>query len=200
MRTTATPLRILALALGLSLCAPVSQANQTKPLAMEPLFQANPTDPADLSEQTRTYPTDDRAAVWLAAAAALQDMGYKITGGQKAFGLLVGQKTADVPGAGAAHGIGEAALVTTTVILSLLTGENMVTDLPEQVAQVVHVSLLVSPLHRADSRDTQVRISLDRDMIYDHGGIIPDHTELPLIYQEFFDRLSKSIYLEGQKL
>jgi hypothetical protein len=200
MSTAASPLSILTLTLGLTLYAPVGQANQTKPLTMEPLFQVNPTDSADLSEQTRWYATADREAVLRAAATALQDMGYQVTGGQKEFGLLLGEKTADVPGAGAAHTIGEAALVTTTVILSLLTGQDMVTDLPEQVAQVVHVSLLVNALDRGAKVDTQVRISLDRDMIYDHGGIIPDHTELPLVYQEFFDRLSKSIYLEGEKL
>jgi hypothetical protein len=35
-------------------------------------------------------------------------------------------------------------------------------------------------------------------MIYDNGSVLPDHTELPSIYQEFFARLSKSVYLEGE--
>jgi len=45
-----------------------------------------------------------------------------------------------------------------------------------------------------------VRLSIDRDMIYDHGGVIADHTELPLVYQEFFGKLSKSVYFEGERL
>jgi len=199
MTTTVPPLSTLTLVLGLALYACLGHANQTRPLPMDPLFQANPTDSADRAEQTRAYATGDRAAVWRAAAAALQDMGYEVTGGQQEFGLLLGEKRAEVPGAGAAHAIGEAALVTTTVILSLLTGQDMVTDLPEQVAQVIYVSLLVSS-SGTEASNSQVRISLDRDMIYDNGNVVPDHTELPLVYQEFFDRLSQSIYLEGEKL
>ena len=175
-------------------------AEQTQPKGMKPLFQLNPTSAGDLAEQTRTYPTDDRDAVIDASAAALQDMGYKLTGGERQLGLLVGHKHADVEGAGAAHAMAEAAVVTISVLASLLTGQDMVTDLPEQVGQVIYISLLVSEASTSGREGTEVRISLDRDMIYDHGGIIADHTELPLIYQEFFGRVSKAIYLEGEKL
>ena len=73
----------------------------------------------------------------------------------------------------------------------------MVTDLPEQVAQTIFVSLLVS----ADGESqTLVRLSIDRDMLYDTGFIIPDHTELPLIYQEFFEKLSRAVFLEAHQL
>ena len=87
-----------------------------------------------------------------------------------------------------------------TVILSLLIGEDVVTDLPEQVAQRIHINLLVSTAGDDARNATEVRISLDRDMLYDHGGMIPDHTELPRVYQEFFEKLSKAIYLEGEQL
>lgn len=175
-------------------------ADQTEPLPMEPLFQLNPTSAQDLSSQSRVFDTGDRAAVLQAGAAALQDMGFKITGGEKQFGLLLGEKTTEVSGAGMVHAVSEAALVTATVVLSLLIGHDVVTDLPEQVAQTIHVSLLVSEPAAKQPNTIEVRISLDRDMHYDYGGIIPDHTELPLVYQEFFNKLSKSIYLEGERL
>ncbi len=174
------------------------QAQQTEPLAMEPLFQLNPTDPIDLADQTRIYATTDRESVLLASAAALQDMGFSVTGGEKRFGLLVGSKKADVEGPGAGHAMAEAAVVTLSIMASILTGEDMVTDLPEQIAQEIHVSLLVS--ESGTRSGTEVRISLDRDMIYDQGYSVPDHTELPLVYQDFFERLSRAIYLEGEKL
>ena len=199
MQSIAIYLLPAAILIGCAAAVPC-RADQTRPLPMEPLFQLNPTSPEDLAAQTRVYATADREAVLLASAAALQDMGYKLTGGEKEFGLLLGEKTAEVSGAGVAHALSEAALVTATVILSALIGSDVVTDLPEQVAQTIHVSLLVSEPTRGRDRGTEVRISLDRDMHYDHGGIIPDHTELPLVYQEFFDRLSKSIYLEGERL
>jgi hypothetical protein len=176
----------------------ICRAEQTKPLAMEPLFQLNPTNSADLLEQTRIFPTPDNEAVLLACTAALQDMGFNITGGEKQFGLLLGSKKADVEGAGIGHAAAEAAVVVLSVMASLLTGEDMVTDLPEQIAQEIYVSLMVS--ESGNHEATKVRISLDRDMIYDQGYSIPDHTELPQVYREFFDRVSRAIYLEGERM
>jgi hypothetical protein len=190
---------VLAAALVSSVFALPALAKQTEPLPMEPWFQLNPTSAEDLETQTRTFQKVPRSSVLFASAGVLQDMGYKITGGERRFGLLLGQKMAAVESPGAAHAIGEAALVTTTVILSLLVGEDLVTDLPEQVAQQIHISLLVSE-GDSENGEVEVRISLDRDMHYDHGGIVPDHTELPKVYQEFFERLSRAVYLEGEQL
>lgn len=187
----------LILIVGFATSLP-SEAAQTKPLSMQPLFQQNPTSPADLAEQTLVYPTPDRDTVLLASAAALQDMGFTITGSSKRFGLVAGRKEADVEGAGVGHAVTEAAVVALSVMATLLTGYDIVTDLPEQIAQVIYVCVLVS---RPGNRDiTEVRISLDRDMIYDQGYSLPDHTELPLVYQDFFERLSRAVYLEGEKL
>lgn len=177
-----------------------ARAQQTQPQDMEPLFQLNPTDAADLSIQSRRYDNGDYQAVLNAGSSVLQDMGFKITGGERELGLLTGEKMADVTGAGPVHAIGEAALVTATLILSVMAGQDMVMNLPEQVAQRIHVSLLVTPDSGPTPGATTVRLSIDRDMIYDHGGVIADHTELPLVYQEFFGKLSKSVYLEGERL
>ena len=197
MCSVCKPVQVILLAIALGHCAEGALAEQTKPLGMEPLFQLNPTSAADLHAQSRSFATADRARVLNASASVLQDMGFKVTGGEWEFGVLVGEKMAEVSSAGAVHATAEAALVVTTVLLSLLSGQDMVTDLPEQVAQRIHVSLLVSDER---SGSTGVRISIDRDMIYDHGGSIPDHTELPLVYEEFFERLSRSIFFEGERL
>jgi hypothetical protein len=172
-------------------------AQQTRPQSMQPYFRLNPTSIQDLSDQTRRYREVDRRVLLYAGTNVLQDMGFKITGGERRFGLLIGEKTAAVPGAGLTHAVGEALLVTATTVLSLAVGENLIMDLPEQVAQRVYVSLMVTPLEGAGV--IEVRISLDREMVYDHGGIVPDHTELPLVYQEFFERLSRAVYLEGER-
>jgi hypothetical protein len=188
------------LLVGLALCCMVAiaWAQQTRPQGMRPYFQLNPTNAQDLGAQTRQFPEVNRAAVLFASVGVLQDMGFRVTGGERRCGLLVGEKIADVPGAGLTHAVGEAVLVTATTILSVAVGENLIMDLPEQVAQRIHVSLLVSV--EDGGQATTVRISLDRDMIYDHGHIIPDHTELPLVYQEFFERLSRAVFLEGERL
>jgi len=46
----------------------------------------------------------------------------------------------------------------------------------------------------------RVRLSIDRDMTYDSGQVIADHTELPRVNEEFFSKLGKSVFLEGESL
>ena len=153
-------------------------AQQTRPQSMQPYFRTNPTNAQDLSAQTRHFRGIDAQGLLFACTGVLQDMGFKVTGGESRFGLVLGEKTADVPGAGLTHAVGEALLITATTILSVAVGENLIMDLPEQVEQRIYVSLLVAEY---DAGASTVRLSLDRDMVYDHGGIVPDHTELPLI-------------------
>lgn len=172
-------------------------ALQTSPQPMLPLFQQNPTSPADLAVQSRRFHTVDRQLLLDAAAAILQDMGYTLTDTSAQVGSLGATRRAEVEGAGAAHAIAEAAVVTLSLLLSVATGEDMVTDLPEQVAQLIYLSLLIEP-DSADTGWTTVRLSIDRDMIYDNGNTIPDHTELPLLYSEFFERLSRAVFLEAE--
>jgi hypothetical protein len=190
---------IMALcALVTVLVYPISvQAGQTVELSMTPLFQLNPTDPADLVTQSRRFDAGESDVVLNGSLSVLQDMGYSITSGNRQLGLVTAKKKAEVLPPGLDHAVAEAALIATTVLLSLLTGQDMVTDLPEQVEQTIYVSLLVS--EEAESQ-TLVRLSIDRDMRYDNGWIIPDHTELPLIYQEFFEKLSRAVFLEAHQL
>jgi hypothetical protein len=172
-------------------------ARQTVELSMTPLFELNPTDPGDLAMQSRRFDTGVGDVVLNGCLSVLQDMGYSITGGDRQLGLVTAKKRAEVLPPGLDHALAEAALVATTILLSILAGEDLVTDLPEQVAQTIFVSLLVSA---DDESQTLVRLSIDRDMLYDNGFIIPDHTELPLIYQEFFEKLSRAVFLEGHQL
>lgn len=172
-------------------------AGQIVELSMTPLFQLNPTDPADLAVQSRRFDTSDNDVVLNGCLSVLQDMGYNISSGNRQMGLVVASRRAQVLPPGLVHAVAEAALIVTTVILSLLTGEDLVTDLPEQVEQTIFVSLLVSV---ESESQTRVRLSIDRDMRYDNGSVIPDHTELPLVYEEFFGKLARAVFLEAHQL
>jgi hypothetical protein len=168
---------------------------------MEPLFQLNPTSPTDLLAQSRSFPTADSNAILNASVAVLQDMGYQVKGGDRQLGLLYGDKVADVPRPGPDHDIAEAALVAVSILaIALGGGQGEIMDLPEQVVQHVYVTLLVVRETGHSAASVRVRLSIDRDMVYDQGYILADHTELPLIYQEFFDKLSKSVFLEAEQI
>ena len=186
------PLKLVA-ALMLCLWAQFVGAAQTKPQAISPLFATNPTSSADLAVQTRRLHTDDSLRVLDAASALLQDMGYTVSDGSRVIGTISARRAADVEGAGIGHAVVEAVVV----LIGLVGGEAL--NLPEQVSQVIYISVLVDP-DAASPGWTRVRISIDRDMIYDSGQVIPDHTELPLIYAEFFEKLARALFLEAQDL
>jgi hypothetical protein len=197
MNTINRSIVVLSALLAVLVCPVPVQARQTVELSMTPLFQLNPTDPADLVMQSRRFDAGESDVVLNGCLSVLQDMGYSITSGDRQLGLVTAKKRAEVLPPGLDHAVAEAVLVATTVLLSLLTGQDMVTDLPEQIEQTIFVSLLVSV---EDESQTLVRLSIDRDMRYDNGFIIPDHTELPLIYQEFFEKLSRAVFLEAHQL
>ena len=190
-------LALLLIGSGTSLPVLAQQlARQTKPQGMEPLFQLNPTSAADLATQSRSFPTDGGAGVQNAAVQVLQDMGYQVKGGNREIGLLYADKVADVPPPGGVHALAEAVVVTVSFIL----GRGDYVDLPEQVAQHIYVTLLIVEETAHPSASVRVRLSIDRDMVYDQGYILADHTELPLVYQEFFEKLSKSVFLEVEQI
>jgi hypothetical protein len=194
-------LALLLIGSGTSLPVLAQQlARQTEPQGMEPLFQLNPTSAADLTTQSRSFPTSDSARVQNAAVQVLQDMGYQVRGGNREIGLLYADKVADVPAAGPGHAIAEAAVIAISILAMALSGQGDIQDLPEQVAQHIYVTLLVVEETAHSSASVRVRLSIDRDMVYDQGYILADHTELPLIYQEFFEKLSKSVFLEAEQI
>ena len=190
--------RVMALYFACSTVGQFALAQQTEPLGMVPLFQHNPTSPADLASQTRYFATADGTAVLDASTSVLQDMGYRIKGGERELGLVFGDKVAETPGAGPGHAVVEAVLVTLSIIASVYVGQDLIMQLPEQIAQTVYVSLLVTREPPEQPVSVRVRLSIDRDMIYDSGLTKADHTELPMVYQEFFEKLSKSVFLEAE--
>ena len=188
---------VLSALLATVTCPTPAFAGQIEELSMEPLFQLNPTDPADLAIQSRRFESNAKDVVLNGCLSVLQDMGYNISSGNRQMGLVVASRKAEVLPPGIGHAVAEAAVVVTTIILSLLSGQDMVTDLPEQVEQTIFVSLLVSV---ESESQTRVRLSIDRDMLYDNGRVIPDHTELPLVYEDFFEKLARAVFLEAHQL
>lgn len=155
------------------------------------------------AEQTRRYDGINQNDILAASAGVLQDLGFTIDESQDTLGMLFASKQRSAENAGQIAG---------AVVLMLLTGAYMPTDKD----QTFYVTLVVSPVAqtRADGnaasssqtlptakgnylvRETFARIVRNTA---NQVTVAQQLTEEKL-YREFFSKLDKSIFLEGQNI
>ena len=141
--------------------------------------------------QTRRFETDDGLKILDAATATLQDLGFTIVESSAGAGVLVASKQRDAEEAGQIAG---------QVMLAVLVGLFGSYHSPTwDKEQSIYVTLIASPI--ANSRMTEVRALFDRRLTNNHGQLW--RTELiedPEIYQEFYNELSKGLFLEAHRI
>lgn len=161
--------------------------------------------------QTRKIEGIDEKALLAACVGVLQDLGFSIDESETRLGVIVASKNRSAVDLGDAVGdvvvdsLFEAVL---DAIFDALPGddwddEDEGEDLVYDVTQKIRASIVTRPA--VDSfgqprQDAQViRITIQR-LVWDSEGKIAhaESIEDPKIYQKFFDRLSKSIFLELQ--
>lgn len=136
--------------------------------------------------QTRKFDTNDEAKVLSACAALLQDTGFNLDKSETKLGLIVASKERSAVSAGQ---------VATSVLLAFL-GVYM----PVDRNQKFRVSVVTYPAGESGN-NIAVRVTFQR-IIWDDRGAITRREGLndPKIYQEFFEKLSKSLFLEANAL
>lgn len=142
--------------------------------------------------QTRVFDTADEAHILAASAGVLQDLGFTIDESETDLGVIVGSKRRD------AREIGQVVAATALQILGIFAGS------AERVAvddeQVIRASLVTMPAGEASQR-MAVRITFQR-VVWDNYGDVSRREAIddPLIYQQFFDNLSRSAFLEAHRI
>jgi len=138
----------------------------------------------DRQLQTRVFETDEELQLLVASAAVLQDIGFTIDESEVKCGVIIGSRDRNVTDAG-------------EVMLSVLLSALFV---PPSYAknQKVLASLVTNPL---DSKRIAVRITFQH-MVWDqHGNMIKnERLNEPEIYQDFFSKLSKSVFLTAHEI
>lgn len=134
--------------------------------------------------QTRKYETTDEAKILAACAGLLQDMGFNLDESETELGVIVASKMRSAVSAGQQI----------LAILAALGGSHMPTD----KEQKMRVSVVTRPI---DENHIAVRVTFQR-IVWNTAGQITVREGLtdPKIYQEFFDKLSKSIFLEAHAI
>ncbi len=150
-------------------------------------LELSPESLANRQLQTRQFATEDERSLLIAAAGLLQDLGYTLEESETSLGLIVGSKQRDASDSGQIIG---------SLFLAAFSG----TDVPYDSEQEIRACLVTRP-SGADTSNTLLRVTFQR-LVWNNRGVLwkrePIHE--PEIYAEFFDKLSKAVFLEAQSI
>jgi len=150
-------------------------------------LQLTPQTLSDRQMQTRKFETRDEKLLLQASAGLLQDTGFNIDESETSLGVIVGSKDRDAM---------ETGQVVMAVILAGLFG--VYTPIDDE--QKIRASIVTRGYGDEDTPSyTSVRVTFQR-IVWDTQGKINKVQRLnePKMYQEFFDRLSKAVFLEAR--
>ncbi|MBN1614585.1 MAG: hypothetical protein JW950_08990 [Deltaproteobacteria bacterium] len=141
--------------------------------------------------QTRFFDTDEKTLL-SASAAVLQDLGFTVDESEVVLGVIVSskQRTATSPGQ-----------IVGAVIVAALTGVLM----PVDKSQLIRASLVTHPIivdvdDKAKCK-TAVRVTFQRIVTNIQNQVSRSECIIDeAIYQEFFDKLSQSLFLEAHNI
>jgi hypothetical protein len=171
------------------------------------LFALTPESAANKANQTRQFETPNSDELMSAAAAVLQDLGFQVTEADRALGFLRAAKERSARERGQEVTQGIVAVLTS--LLSALARSNTMYVMPVDLHQQIDASLTAQPIDANDTKQ-EVRIVFYRLVWKGQGSsgdsYIPPGTQRmemirdAEIYQEFYSRLSKAVFLEAQRI
>jgi hypothetical protein len=133
--------------------------------------------------QTRRFDTNNETELLRASVGVLQDLGFEIDESESRLGVLVASKDRDAT---------DPMQITGVIIIGALGGGG---DIPVDRNQKIRASLVTRVL---SPRESIVRVTFQRTVWNDHGGVSrAEALTDPPLYQEFFSKLSKSLFLEA---
>ena len=180
------------------LVLPVMLGGCVQPTQPAEFFQLTPESSAHRAMQTRFFDTENDQELLSASAAALQDLGFQVEESVREVGFLRAAKERSAR---------EYGQYRNRFFLWLLSLGHVV--IPIDLHQKIAASIVTRPLNEAHSRQ-EVRIIFYRavwkgDGQADRNYIPPGEQKMemirdPEIYQQFFAKLSKAVFLEPHSI
>lgn len=169
---------VVACALGITGCATTAPEN---------LFQVAETSLQDRQMQSRFFETNNEIALLSAGVAVLQDMGYSIDETETKSGVITASKTVDATNKAQMAG---------AILLVLLGGGNVSIDSQQQIK----VSFVTVP-SKNNKNGYLARATFQRIVTNTDGQVTKAETmDNEELYTEFFNKLSRSVFLEAQEI
>jgi hypothetical protein len=155
------------------------------------VFVVTPEQLARRQIETRRYEGSKEESILIASSNVIQDLGYTLDNSETKLGVLTASKQRD-----ATHG-GE---VAGAILIALLGGRPP----PISKDQTIRVSLVVRPVQETtDNKPVDshfVRITFQRVVRRTDNSMYAETLTDVELYEGFFEKLSKSIFLEAQKI
>lgn len=143
--------------------------------------------------QTRKFDAKNEKDILSASVGVLQDLGFTIRDSESKVGVISASKTADATNAGMTT------LAVAADILSALAGTYSNNLQNQDKVQEIRGSVVTIP--SADTSKMLVRVTFQRVVTNVAGQVSRLETiDDPKIYQGFFDKLSKSVFLEAEAI
>lgn len=150
--------------------------------------------------QTRQFKTIEEANLLAASAAVLQDMGYTIDESETKLGLICASKNRETDNEKERNF--KRGLNAVLTLANAMSGkfDSRTTRLDGVDAkQKIRVALVARP--DESNNKTNIRVTFQREVWDVEGTLICLETlEQPNLYEGFFSRLSKSVFLEAHKV
>ena len=122
-----------------------------------------------------------------AVGAVIQDLGFTLEGSETKLGLIVAQKDRDATQAGE---------VVAAVLIALLGGGQTAISRDQKI----RVSVVVLPTTDKAKNSWQVRATFQRIVTRTDNTQVAETLEDPKLHVEFFEKLSKAVFLEAQRI
>jgi hypothetical protein len=141
--------------------------------------------------ETRRYSGIDEKDLLVACSNVLQDLGFNLENSEVRLGVLTASKQRDALQAGE---------VVMAIAIAILGGGST----PISKDQTIRVSLVVRPVRLSDGslsqREHFVRITVQRIVRRTDNSTFSQGLDDPELFRQFFERVSKSVFLEAQDI
>jgi hypothetical protein len=150
-------------------------------------FKLSPTSLEDRQMQSRKFDTLDQTRLLAAGAAVMQDLGYNIDESNTALGVLTASRRADAK---------DTRQIVALVALGLLTGTPVAYDEKQKITLCLVIRQSLDDPNASVARITMQRI------IWNSQGTLSrvESIKAQELYQAFFDKLSKAVFLEANQI
>jgi hypothetical protein len=141
---------------------------------------------AERQMQTRRFETPDEKMILFAVSGLLQDLGFNLDESETRVGLVVGSKRRDATEAD------QVALAIFAAVFGVYS--------PIDEVQVLRASVVTRPVGE-NSQNIAVQVTFQR-IVWDTNNRVSKAESLkdPMQFQEFFEKLSKSLFLEAHEI
>ena len=182
----------LSLALSTSVYADTfGQSNDNEAVKNEvsasDVLKLEPESMAQRQLQTRKYNTTAEDKIITTCVNVLQDTGFAIENTDAKLGTILASKQREAVESGQVAG---------AIIIAVIFG----VAIPIDKNQTMYASIVVSPAS-SEKKASLVRITFSR-LVWNDRGVVSkaERLEDPEVYQTFFTKLSKGLFLEAQNI